>query len=80
MNASERNRCPQCGSRERERLGNLGALLWSRCRACGWVFARSPRRRRPKAPEPVCRVPRPIPQEHFPEQKAVISLPAPVNA
>ena len=56
-------RCKQCGAWPLERLGNLGAWLWLRCRYCGWVQPRSPRKRKPRAAEPICRVPAPIPQE-----------------
>jgi len=31
--------CPMCGSKEAVLLGNLGMLLYARCRACGWDYA-----------------------------------------
>ena len=32
----ETEQCPQCGGREYQLLGELGALVWRRCRDCGW--------------------------------------------
>ena len=33
------NACPKCGSSEYLTLGELGLVLWVRCRMCGWDFS-----------------------------------------
>src|SRR5881628_3858088 len=48
------NECPKCGSSEYLTLGELGLVLWVRCRMCGWDFSLP--QTRTKRPKPKARV------------------------
>ena len=31
--------CPACGAENEEAMGQLGSLIWFRCRACGMPYS-----------------------------------------